>query len=645
MRPVPGAVLLSIALAAPCAAADAPPWLKQVAASAARPGNEHAVVLLEEAQLTVTADGKLRTVRRFAVRIVSADGRRAAALRHVYLNPGGRVKRLRGWMIRGSGDTREIGDEHVVDLAAVDNDIYNEVRVRAIAAPAAAGAGDVFGAELEAEERLLFAQVEWSLQDRWPVRVARRSLQLPAGWTATSVTFNGPPVQPAVQGGTHVWEVRDLPAIDAERGMPPVSAVAVRVAVSFFGPPGARQAGQFETWDDVSAWLQALSAAAPSQGEHAAARAREITQGIAGRLDRVRAIAHLVQRIQYVSIQTGLGRGGGYQPRPADLVLAKQYGDCKDKASLMRAMLGAIGITSHLVAIFAGDRSYVREQWPSPQQFNHVILAIALDEAPPETTAIDHATLGRLLVFDPTDEHTPLGELPLHEQGSLALVVAPRGGLRRMPVAAADRHGILREIDAAVDARGGLHATMRETLKGHDAAARRAMRQALDAAAYKEHVERRLAEALPGARVARLQTVGDRAHEMQIESEVSFASFAQHAGTLMIAKPLAGYDSVLPLPDGKRQYPYFQNPIRREELVRLTLPPGFVVEEMPKPLTLSGAFGRYQLAYSEESGKVVARRSLELPLMTVDAARQPELRRFLDQVRAADASPVVLRRQ
>ncbi len=46
-----------------------------------------------------------------------------------------------------------------------------------------------------------------------------------------------------------------------------------------------------------------------------------------------------MQNIQYISIQTGLGRGGGYRPHASNEVFAKSYGDCKDKANLMRAML------------------------------------------------------------------------------------------------------------------------------------------------------------------------------------------------------------------------------------------------------------------------------------------------------------------
>ena len=46
----------------------------------------------------------------------------------------------------------------------------------------------------------------------------------------------------------------------------------------------------------------------------------------------------------------------------------------------MRAMLKAVKIDSYLVSIFPGDPDYVREEWPSPQQFNHCIIAVKVSD-------------------------------------------------------------------------------------------------------------------------------------------------------------------------------------------------------------------------------------------------------------------------
>ena len=69
----------------------------------------------------------------------------------------------------------------------------------------------------------------------------------------------------------------------------------------------------------------------------------------------------------------------------------------------MRSLLAAVGVESYPVAIFSGNRRYVRPDWPSPQQFNHVIIAVRSSgelEAPAVASAGDW---GKLLLFDPTE--------------------------------------------------------------------------------------------------------------------------------------------------------------------------------------------------------------------------------------------------
>src|SRR5688572_2779315 len=99
----------------PCAAAEAPPWLRRVLAGPSTGVEAASIVLFDETEVTVTDDGKLSTRRRYAVRVKSPEGRGAAALRHVYINPSGKVKEVRGWVVGSSGRVRELNDRQVVD--------------------------------------------------------------------------------------------------------------------------------------------------------------------------------------------------------------------------------------------------------------------------------------------------------------------------------------------------------------------------------------------------------------------------------------------------------------------------------------------------------------------------------------------------
>ena len=249
--------VVSLLCPALCQAADPPAWLQ---AAARMPVTDveagaDAVVLHDELNVVVSADGRVVTRRKYAVRVVTRDGASAASMREVYLTGDGEVRRVQAWMLV-DGQSVQLGKGETVDVALVDNDVYNEVRVRVISGARQAGPNTVFGGETETVERTVFAQFEWTLQGRWPVRHVRRTLMLPAGWEARSITMNRSPIAPVRESGAFVWTAGELPAPPDELAGPAVSSLVARLAVTYFGQQ--RSGAAFEDWASVSRWLAAL---------------------------------------------------------------------------------------------------------------------------------------------------------------------------------------------------------------------------------------------------------------------------------------------------------------------------------------------------------------------------------------------------
>ena len=97
--------LLSAFLYATNPAADAPTWVKQ--AAAVKPPqyekNVNAVVLLNEQNVTLDSNGKLVTVERHAVRILTREGRKEAVALAFYLSNFSQVRDMEAWMIAPDG--------------------------------------------------------------------------------------------------------------------------------------------------------------------------------------------------------------------------------------------------------------------------------------------------------------------------------------------------------------------------------------------------------------------------------------------------------------------------------------------------------------------------------------------------------------
>jgi transglutaminase-like putative cysteine protease len=173
----------------------------------------------------------------------------------------------------------------------------------------------------------------------------------------------------------------------------------------------------FTDWKQVALWYAKLQGERMMVDENVRKKADELTKGAATPTEKARLLYDFVARsIRYVSISLGVGR---YQPHPASDVLQNGYGDCKDKHTLLSALMRAEGIQSYPVLIDSSRK--LDPDIPSPAQFDHVITAVRLGQG--------------LTWLDTTPEVTPFG-LILYQLRNKEAVLASEesdGGLQRTP--------------------------------------------------------------------------------------------------------------------------------------------------------------------------------------------------------------------
>ncbi len=132
------------------------------------------------------------------------------------------------------------------------------------------------------------------------------------------------------------------------------------------------QLSTFQSWEDVGAWYAFLERTRRQPDEAIKVKAAELVQGKSSDMEKVKALYDYVSRnIRYVSLSFGLGR---IQPHSAGEVLANGYGDCKDKNTLLAALLQTQGIQSSSVLI--GLQRKLDPDVPSPSQFDHMITRV-----------------------------------------------------------------------------------------------------------------------------------------------------------------------------------------------------------------------------------------------------------------------------
>jgi tetratricopeptide (TPR) repeat protein len=130
----------------------------------------------------------------------------------------------------------------------------------------------------------------------------------------------------------------------------------------------------FHSWTEVGDWYRSLALKQADPGDAIRARADDLTKDAKTPEEQVRALYNFVStHTRYIGIDFGIGR---YQPHTAAEVLADQYGDCKDKDTLLEALLHAKGFSTAPALIGAGIAPV--PEVPSPAVFNHVITTINL---------------------------------------------------------------------------------------------------------------------------------------------------------------------------------------------------------------------------------------------------------------------------
>ncbi|MDH3493668.1 MAG: DUF3857 and transglutaminase domain-containing protein [Acidobacteriota bacterium] len=643
-------LIFVLALAAPAFSFGSPPsWLRNAAGQTvpAYDKNISAVVLLDEQEVTVDKKGSIITVERYAVKILTKEGRGTAVARAFYFVSSGKVGKLEAWTISGGGRSKEYGKKETIDRISDADDVYNEGRVRYIDASSDVGVGDVFGYTVEIENPPLFYEDVWQFQGYLPVITSLYTLNLPNGWTATSMTFNHSDIKPTVNGSSYAWRMNNLPPIPREPLSPSVKNLAPLIAVSF-SPPGNESSGtrSFSNWNEISSWASGLYDPQVVVNDEIAAKARELTADAETELDKIRAIGKYVQNLQYISIDIGVAYGNGYRPRPSDLVLSRGYGDCKDKATLMRAMLQSLKINSYPVAIYSGDPSYVRKEWPSPRQFNHCIIAVSVGPETKGVTVIEHETLGRMLIFDATDDMTPVGDLPEYLQGSFGLVMAgDKGELVKMPMTAPLENAMVRTVEVKLDGEGSIEGAINEVTKGQSSRYERSLYRSLSATDYEKSIERWLSSGATAAKLVEFKP-SDNHDEASFDLDVTFTapSYGQlMRNTLLIFKPtIVSRSRSIYLTDKERKNPVTLGSLSFKESATFELPEGFSVDEMPKPVSLKTDFGKYQTSYEVAGGKLYFTRELITERSTIPVEGYDDVREFFTTILNAENSPVVL---
>ncbi len=424
-----------------------------------------------------------------------------------------------------------------------------------------------------------------------------------------------------VQGDERVYSfsARAIAAVDAEPAMPGLAEIAPYLHVSTYA-----------TWDDVGAWYWRLVEDQLTPDDDLRRAARAVVKPGDSEEARVRAIHELVvTQTRYVGLEFGIH---GFKPYKVTQVLERRFGDCKDKASLLVAMLKEVGVDAELVLVRTRRGGLVDREPASLAVFDHAIAYVPkLD-----------------LYLDGTAEFSGTSELPNQDQGVMVLRVGPHGArLAETPVLPSTANHVERRWRVELAADGDAHVDEQLTIRGQAAADWREHYQTPG-----ERAERygRVWEArYPGARLASIEMprIEDRDAPVVVRSAASVPRLGTPAAAASVTLPLAvreaDFSRTYARLGARKQDLVIAYPWQHDEEIVYRLPAGWTLRAGAAPRQVASAFGSLDVAVAAEAGGLVRVHTvLDVTRFRVTPTEYAAFRSFLGDIDAAFAERITV---
>ena len=629
------------------AQAEVPDWLRSLAKQPPKTyaDDVNAVILLDDNVTFVKENGDLVRRGRRVLRILRPEGRNAASFAVEY-NGDSKVNYLRGWSITGKGQEYETKSGDISEHSISTYEVYSDAKIKALHVPGA-DVGTVVGFEYEQMEHPYVFHDTWIFQESEPVERSHYELHLAAGWRFNSNWMNHKEEKPTEENGTLQWQINDIPRIENEPRRPPARGLAGGVVFSFFNDKVPSKS--YRSWSDLGSWFTQLSSNVRDASPALSQKVQELAPANLPLMQRVKALASFAQHdVRYVAIEVGVG---GYRPHNAADIFNHRYGDCKDKATVLSAMLAQIGVKSYYIIVNATRGVVTRDSPPSPGGFNHMILAIALPEASYSKAMpalFEHPTLGHLLIFDPTNDFVPFGQIPPYEQDNYGLLVGEKGGeLIHMPLSAPEANGVIRNARLKLLPDGTLQGEIEEKYTGFNAMLGRMFLQNESENDRKKIIERLVGSSLSNFQLDHYELINasDIDQDLIIKFNFSAAHYAKNAGSMLLVRPRVLGELAGPWdPNKPRHYAYdFRAPFLDRDIVEISLPEGFKVDELPDPAKVTFPFAEYASKTESSGGVLKYTREYKQTATQVSMEHIDELKKFFSQINLDEKNMAVLK--
>jgi hypothetical protein len=645
-------VLLCLALPAFASKPDSVPDWVRTAAQQKHPDyspETNAVVLLEDTTYTVAPDGTAVEHYRRVTKILRPQGREEGIVA-VPFDKDTKILSMHVWSIGPDGHEYAMKDNEMAEYGYPgQGSLFEDIKIRA-ANPPGRDPGGVVAYEFDQRSRPYLTEKTWFFQSDLPHLNQSFTLELPPGFTHGTVWAHSKEIAATdLEHQRWRWDMKDTPPIDLDHVTlrPSASALEGRMTVHYSGPGIAMPIEG--SWQGVGEWYQGLAKDRVVATPEIAAKAKELVSDKTDFYDKTEAIAEFVQKqVRYFVIELGIG---GHQPHYAGDIFRNRYGDCKDKATLLSAMLSTVGIHGTLVLV-DHRRGFVDPNAPSIVG-DHMIAAIEIPQgysSPKLRSVVTSKSGRRYLIFDPTWEKTPYGQLAHNLQGGYGVLIEPGNSqLIQFPVLPPDLNTIRRTATFQLQPDGTLKGTVTEKRFGDLSENRRSLYTKGDAKEQTQFLDRALGQDFTSFTVSDFKVENAEALNKDLTTSYALAAnrFGKSMGPLLMIRPrVLGSENLYTDRKKRQDVPINLNETMQEhDDYTIELPAGYAVDEMPDPIKLDLGFASYESSSTVKDNVLHYTRTYTVREVTLPPDRYPDVQKLSGVIAADEESNAVLKKQ
>jgi hypothetical protein len=614
----------------------------------AYPPETNAVVLLDETTYTVAPDGTAIEHNRSVMKILRPQGRDEGIV-YLPFDKDSKILSMHVWSIDPDGHEYTVPDKEIVEFGHAGSGIlYEDVRFKA-AKPPGRDPGGIIACEYEQRMRPYIAEKTWFFQGTNPRLNQTFTLELPAGFTYSTVWAHHTSEKEAdLENRRWRWEIKDTPGIDLDHVLHRPSELSLAGRMTIRYAPLASSAAPKDGWQSVGVWYDRLSHDRLTPTPEITAKAHELAAGKADFYDKTEAIGEFVQKeIRYFAIEMGIG---GYQPHFAGDIFRNRYGDCKDKATLLASMLSTVGV--HTALLMVDDRRGVIDPSAPSTVGNHMVAAIEIPkgyDSPKLRSVVTAKTGRRYLVFDPTWEKTPFGQMEHELQGSYGVLMEGTDSqVIALPLLTPALNTIHRAASLQLTADGSLKGKVTDERFGDVSDHRRTLYTHGDAKEQSEYLDHVLEQDFTTFKVAdvKVENVESLNKALATTYNIDVDHYARSTGPLLMVRPRVLGDEAPAVDHKPRTIPIdLGETMQANDEYDIELPAGYVVDELPDPVKLDLGFASYESSSKVKGNVLHYSRTYTVREIKLPAEKYSDLQKLASVIATDEQSRAILKKQ